>query len=51
MGGMTDRQFDTYQKSLLRELKRIKAAAKAKDVEIEELEALIADTEQQLQRP
>ncbi|MCL2618766.1 MAG: hypothetical protein FWD98_06920 [Defluviitaleaceae bacterium] len=48
--GMTDHQFDTYQKSLLRELKRIKASADEQGAKIAELDELIADTEQQLQR-
>ena len=51
--GMTDRQFDAYQQSLLRDLKRIKdeiesAGDKKKS---ETLNALIADIENQLSRP
>jgi hypothetical protein len=51
--GMTDKQFDTYQRALLRDLKRIKAelAKAAQGVELEALEVLIDDTENQLQRP
>ena len=50
---MTDRQFDTYQKSLLRELKRIEEAVAevSGGVKIKELDELIKDTEEQLRRP
>jgi len=54
MGGMTDRQFDAYQKSILRDLKRVQKRAEEKlppGEKIEELEELIRDTEEQLQRP
>ena len=51
--GMTDRQFDTYQQSLLRELKRIRQEVDkiAGGAKIKELEDLIQDTESHLQRP
>jgi hypothetical protein len=51
--GMTDRQFDVYQKGLLRDLDRIQAeiAQKCGDVEIENLKKLKKDTEESLQRP
>ena len=51
--GMTDRQFDAYQKSLLRDLIRIKEELEkiAGDVKIKELEILIKDIEEQLRRP
>jgi len=49
--GMTDRQYDDHQKSLLRELKRIrKTIAKHTDEKIEELEELIEDIEDHLKR-
>ena len=51
--GMTDRQFDTYQKSLLRDLKRIKeeVAKLTNGAESKELRELIQDIEDQLKRP
>ena len=51
--GMTDRQFDAYQKSLLRDLKRIEeeVAEIAGEIKSKELESLIKDIEEQLKRP
>jgi len=49
--GMTDRQFDAYQQSLLRELKRIKADLSESNVQNQDLDNLINDIEMQLQRP
>jgi len=49
--GMTDRQFDEYQASLLRDLKRIEKEANAAGVKIEDLERLISDIEVRLTRP
>jgi len=51
--GMTDRQFDVYQKSLLRDLERIEEEIKQKcnNVRIENLEKLKKDTEEALNRP
>jgi hypothetical protein len=51
--GMTDRQFDTYQKSLLRDLRIIENEIKEKcsGVKIKNLDILIKDTEEQLKRP
>jgi len=51
--GMTDRQFDSYQRALLRDLERIKEELKriAVGVESKELERLIKDIENELQRP
>ena len=51
--GMTDRQFDAYQKSLLRDLRRIEEEIdKISDgAKSKELEALIKDLEEQLTRP
>jgi len=49
--GMTDRQFDAHQKSLLRELKRIESQLAEVGVENKDLQVLIKDIEEQLQRP
>jgi len=51
--GMTDRQFDAHNKTLLRlyEKIRIEVREKCGDVEIENLETLIKDTEDLLNRP
>ena len=49
--GMTDRQFDAYQRSLLRELKRIEAEIAKSGVENADLDNLIKDIEEQLKRP
>ena len=49
--GMTDRQFDAYQESLLRDLKRIKEEATKAGVQIKDLDDLIQSIENQLKRP
>jgi hypothetical protein len=52
--GMTDRQFDTYQKSLLRDLERIEEEIKQKfgdNTDIDNLQKLKKDTEEMLKRP
>ena len=51
--GMTDRQFDAYQKSLLRDLKKIKKEilAQKEDMKTEVLDELTKDIEDSLQRP
>ena len=51
--GMTDRQFDSHLRGLLRDLKRIKMQLEneAGGIRNEELEELIKDIEEQLQRP
>jgi hypothetical protein len=52
--GMTDRQFDTYQKSLLRDLERIEEEIKQKfgdGADVENLKKLKRDTEEMLKRP
>ena len=53
MMGMTDRQFDAYQKSLLRDLKRIEEEITkiADGAKSKALEGLIKDIEEQLKRP
>ena len=50
---MTDRQFDAYQKGLLRELKRVKDdfLKNPDSTKNETLDKLIKDIEEQLQRP
>ena len=48
--GMTDRQFDAYQKNLLRRLETALAEAKEKGT-FKELEKLLADIDEQLKRP
>jgi hypothetical protein len=52
--GMTDRQFDTYQKGLLRELKDVEKEIKKKfgeSADVEKLKDLMQDTEEMLKRP
>ncbi|MCL2616667.1 MAG: hypothetical protein FWD96_03355 [Defluviitaleaceae bacterium] len=49
--GMTDRQFESYQKRILRELERIETIIRAKGVKVEELNTLIADISDELKRP
>jgi ATP-dependent helicase YprA (DUF1998 family) len=52
--GMTDRQFDAFQSSLLRDLRRIEKAIREKYGEnecIEDLKTLMEDTEKMLKRP
>jgi len=51
--GMTDRQFDAYQQSLLRELRRIKEEIEENSdcAKSKSLEALIKGLEEQLSRP
>jgi len=52
--GMTDRQFDTYQTSLLRDLERIQEEIEqrfGKDVKVKNLDKLKKDTEEMLKRP
>ncbi|MDR2531818.1 MAG: hypothetical protein LBC82_03140 [Oscillospiraceae bacterium] len=51
---MTDRQFDAFQSSLLRDLRRIEKAIREKYGEnecIEDLKTLMEDTEKMLKRP
>jgi hypothetical protein len=53
--GMTDRQFDTYQQSLLRDLERIEEEmqeiAEGKAKTSRSLEKLKSNIEEQLKRP
>ena len=49
--GMTDRQFDEYQASLLRDLRRIEREVAEGGLRVEELERLIRDIEKGLQKP
>ena len=51
--GMTDRQFDAYQLSILQTLKRIRQQVleATNGKEIEDLELMIKNIESQLQRP
>jgi hypothetical protein len=51
--GMTDRQYDSHQKYLLRELERIRKEAEelTGGKKIESLDKLIKDTEDDLKRP
>ena len=49
--GMTDRQFDEYQASLLRDLRRIEKEVAKAGLKIEDLDRLISDIENGLQRP
>jgi len=48
---MTDKQFDSYKKRILRDLERIKAEADKKGDSYEVLDILIADLKEELQRP
>ena len=49
--GITDRQFDAYQQSLLRELKRALRELEEAGIENETIKSLIRDIESQLNRP
>ena len=49
--GMTDRQFDSYQEILLRNLKRAKDEVTASGGSSKELDDLIDSLERQLSRP
>ena len=49
--GMTDRQFDEYQKSLLRDLEKIQTALKEKGIKDGDLDRLIKDINDGLKRP
>ena len=49
--GMTDRQFDLYLKSHLRELKRALEEVKRTGGNSEILESIIKDFEEELKRP
>ena len=51
--GMTDRQFDAYQQSLLQTLERIREQVEeaTEGKKIKDLEQLIKNIETQLQRP
>ncbi|MCL2854831.1 MAG: hypothetical protein FWE21_04345 [Defluviitaleaceae bacterium] len=49
--GMTDRQFDSYQLRLLRDLERILADLKAMNVQNKDLETLVEDLKNELKRP
>ena len=49
--GMTDRQFDAYQRLLLRELIRIQEELDKTGAKSETLENLKKDIEEQLRRP
>ena len=48
---MTDRQFDTYQQILLRDLLRVEKEITNAGYKSAELELLIKDLEAQLKRP
>ena len=48
--GMTDRQFDEYQKSLLRELEKIQGALSAKGIKEPDLDRMIQDINEGLKR-
>jgi len=49
--GMTDRQFDAYTKGQLRDLERIQNELAQKGVKSEDLDRLIKDLQDQLNRP
>ena len=49
--GMTDKQFASYQKSLLRDLKRAQEELKAKGASSDNLDEVINDIEDELKRP
>jgi len=51
--GMTDRQFDAYLQSLLRDLKRVEeeVAALSVSAKSKSLDLLISDIEGQLKKP
>ena len=49
--GMTDKQFVSYQKSLLRDLKRAQAELKAQGAVSDNLNEVINDIEDELKRP
>ena len=49
--GMTDRQFDSYIRGLLRDLRRIEEEMIAAGGKNKTLEILIKDLEDQLKRP
>jgi hypothetical protein len=49
--GMTDRQFESYQKRILRELERIETKIRESGVSVDELNLLIADITEELKRP
>ena len=49
--GMTDRQFDVYLKSLLRDLERVRNEITESGTTSNELERMIKDIEEHLRRP
>ena len=49
--GMTDRQFDSYNKRILRYLEEIKEQAVKSGLSIKQLDVLIDDIKDELQRP
>ena len=51
--GMTDRQYDSHQKYLLRELERIREEVEklTNGLKVKSLDKLIEDTENDLKRP
>lgn len=49
--GMTDKQFASYQKSLLRDLKRAQEELKAAGTASPSLDEVIKDIEDELKRP
>lgn len=49
--GMTDKQFASYQKSLLRDLKRAQQELQAKGISSQNLDEVIKDFEDELKRP
>ena len=49
--GMTDMQFASYQKSLIRDLKRIQSDLLAKGIQDAGLDSLIKELEDDLKKP
>ena len=49
--GMTDKQFASYQRSLLRDLKRAQESLAAKGISDRDLDQVIKDIEAELERP
>lgn len=49
--GMSDKQFDSYKKRILRDLQDIKDEAAKGGLNIKKLDTLIDDLEDELQRP
>lgn len=49
--GMSDRQFDSYKRRILRELQEIKEEIEEKGVTVKKLNNLIQDLDDELQRP